>query len=92
MFFGFTIDYWVFIGLFGQFIFFLRFVVQWIYSERKKQSAIPVSFWYISIVGGAIVLLYALQRQDIVFIIGQSLAMLIYIRNLFLIKKTPHLH
>lgn len=83
------LDYWVFIGLFGQFIFFLRFVVQWIYSEKKKESAIPISFWYISIVGGTIVLLYAIQRQDIVFIIGQSLAMLIYIRNLFLMKKAP---
>jgi len=88
----FVIDYWVFIGLFGQFFFFLRFVVQWTYSEKMGQSVIPVHFWYLSIIGALIVLVYAIQRQDIVFIIGQSLAMLIYIRNLFLMKKTPRSH
>ena len=66
----------------------MRFVVQWLYAEKKKRSVIPVAFWYISIVGGAMVLAYALHRQDIVFIIGQSAALLIYLRNIQLARQT----
>ena len=80
-------NYWIILGLLAQFIFFLRFFVQWVASERKKQSTIPVSFWYLSIVGSILLLAYSIYRQDIVFILGQSTGSLIYIRNLMLIRK-----
>ena len=64
---------WVGIGLGGQAMFMLRFVVQWIVSERARRSVIPVSFWWLSIAGAAILLAYAIHRRDPVFILGQSL-------------------
>ncbi len=79
-----TIDYWVVFGFFAQFIFFLRFVIQWIVSEKQKRSIIPVSFWYLSIFGSILILIYAIQRGDPVFIAGQFLALIIYIRNIML--------
>jgi len=79
--------FWVIFGLLGQLFFFLRFFFQWIASERKKQSTIPVSFWYLSIIGGIILLIYSIYRRDPVFILGQSLGVFIYARNLYLIKK-----
>ena len=79
--------FWVIFGLLGQLFFFLRFFFQWIASERKKQSTIPVSFWYLSIIGGIILLIYSIYRKDPVFILGQSLGVFIYARNLYLIKK-----
>lgn len=87
MFLDFDIDYWVLVGLFGQFVFFLRFVVQWIVSEKKGESVIPIAFWYLGIAGTIIVLIYAIHIQDPVFIIGYFLAFFIYIRNIMLIKK-----
>ena len=81
------IDIWVFIGLSGQVVFFLRFFVQWIASERKGDTVIPVTFWYLSILGGAILFIYAVHIGDLVFIAGQGMGLLIYIRNLFLIRK-----
>ncbi|MEK6775781.1 MAG: lipid-A-disaccharide synthase N-terminal domain-containing protein [bacterium] len=78
---------WIVFGLVGQTMFFLRFLIQWIASERKKQSVIPVSFWFFSIIGGLILLIYAIQRKDPVFIIGQSTGSVIYIRNLVLIYR-----
>ena len=83
----FKLDYWVIIGFFGQFIFFARFVVQWIHSERHKQSLIPIQFWDLSIFGALIIFVYAVQRRDPVFFLGQLLAIMIYVRNLHLIKK-----
>jgi len=79
--------FWVIFGFLGQLFFFLRFFFQWIASERKKQSTIPVSFWYLSIIGGIILLIYSIYRRDPVFILGQSLGVFIYARNLYLIKK-----
>ncbi|MDB4349395.1 lipid-A-disaccharide synthase N-terminal domain-containing protein [Omnitrophica bacterium] len=78
---------WLIIGFFGQFLFFMRFLVQWIASEIKKKSVIPVSFWYFSLGGAAILLIYAIHRKDPVFILGQSLGFLIYTRNLILIAR-----
>ena len=78
---------WLIIGLTGQACFFMRFFVQWIYSERHKRSVIPVAFWYFSIGGAAILLTYSIHRQDPVFILGQSTGFLIYTRNLMLISK-----
>ena len=76
---------WVAIGLFGQAMFFMRFLVQWIASEKKKESVVPTAFWYFSIGGGLILLTYSIWRQDPVFILGQSLGVLIYSRNLYFI-------
>lgn len=78
---------WVLFGFAAQFIFFLRFAVQWWVSEKKKQSVIPVSFWYLSLVGTIMILIYSIQRRDIVFIAASCLNSLIYIRNLMLIGK-----
>ena len=76
---------WVLIGLFGQLLFTGRFLVQWIASERAKRSVVPILFWYFSIGGGLILLAYALYRRDPVFILGQSMGVFIYARNLWLI-------
>jgi lipid-A-disaccharide synthase-like uncharacterized protein len=76
---------WVLFGFAAQFVFFLRFAVQWWVSEKKKQSVIPVSFWYLSLVGTFMILIYSLRQKDIVFIAASLLNSLIYIRNLILI-------
>lgn len=83
-----TIDGWIVIGLIGQVFFSARFMVQWIASEIKKRSVVPVSFWFLSIGGSLILLVYAIHRKDPVFILGQSAGLLIYTRNLALIKKS----
>ncbi len=77
--------WWVAFGLFGQLMFMGRFLVQWVASERERKSVVPVAFWYFSIGGGAILFAYACYRADPVFILGQSLGLLIYSRNLYLI-------
>ncbi len=74
-------------GFIAQALFTARFVVQWIASERRKESIVPMSFWYFSIVGGTMLLIYAIMRQDPVFIMGQSLGSVIYLRNIYFIKK-----
>ena len=75
------------IGFLGQAIFASRFIIQWIYSERAGESSIPVIFWYLSIIGGLTLLIYAISRQDPVIITGQLFGILIYSRNLILIYK-----
>jgi lipid-A-disaccharide synthase-like uncharacterized protein len=79
--------WWVVFGLIGQLMFTGRFLVQWIASERVRKSVIPITFWYFSIAGGLILLSYAIHRGDPVFILGQSLGVFIYSRNLWLIHK-----
>lgn len=79
------------IGFLGQSLFFMRFFLQWIVSEKEKRSVIPVSFWYFSLLGSFFLLVYALLRNDIVFIIGQSTGFIIYFRNLFLIQRERRL-
>ena len=79
-------------GIAGQLCFFLRFLIQWAVSEKRKESVIPVSFWYLSLCGGLTLLAYAIYRSDPVFIIGQLGGTLVYCRNLMLIsrsKKNP---
>jgi lipid-A-disaccharide synthase-like uncharacterized protein len=78
---------WLILGLFAQFMFFMRFFVQWIVSEKKGESTIPISFWYFSICGSILLLAYSIYRKDIVFILGQSVGSFIYLRNLILIRK-----
>ena len=80
-------SFWLILGFFSQFLFFTRFLVQWIASERRKKSIIPLSFWYLSIFGSIGLLIYSVYRKDLVFIIGQSLGVLIYTRNIILLKK-----
>ena len=75
------------IGFAGQGLFASRFVVQWIYSENKGESVIPVSFWYLSIFGGIGLLIYAIFRKDPVIITGQLFGIIIYIRNLVLVYR-----
>ena len=79
---------WVGIGLLGQLTFAARFIVQWIASERAGRSVIPVAFWFLSLVGGVMLLVYALYRKDPVFIAGQSFGVFVYMRNLtFVIRE-----
>ena len=78
---------WLAIGFLGQGLFFGRWVIQWIASERKAESQVPISFWYMSLIGGLITLAYAIYREDPVFIAGQSIGSIVYIRNLMLISR-----
>ena len=80
-------DRWVIFGFFGQALFFMRFFTQWIASEKKKESVIPIYFWYFSIGGGAILFTYAVHQKDPVFIVGQATGLFIYLRNLVLIYR-----
>ena len=75
----------VLFGFAGQFVFFLRFVVQWFASERRGRSHIPLAFWYLSLVGGGMTFVYAVLKPDLVFMIAQGLGLFIYSRNLMLI-------
>jgi lipid-A-disaccharide synthase-like uncharacterized protein len=77
---------WLVVGLVGQAAFGGRFLLQWIASERAKESVVPVAFWILSIVGSVVLLAYAIHRKDPVFILGQSCGLLIYSRNLMLIR------
>jgi len=78
---------WLVVGFLGQALFFGRFFVQWLASERRKASVIPNAFWYLSLAGGAVLLSYAIHRRDPVFILGQTTGFMIYSRNLWLIHR-----
>ena len=82
-----NMDGWAVLGFIAQFMFTMRFAVQWIASERARQSVVPLAFWYFSIAGGSLLLVYAIQREDPVFIAGQAAGLFIYIRNLWLIFR-----
>lgn len=86
--FGLHFDFWVIVGIVGQIFFSLRFIIQWIQSEKHKKSVIPYSFWIFSILGSSILLIYAIKRRDPVFILGQASGLLIYARNIHLITKS----
>lgn len=83
----FTLTLWTAVGFLGQAFFSLRFIVQWITSERSRQSVIPVAFWYFSVLGGSTLLAYAIHREDPVFIVGQAGGLMIYARNLYFIHR-----
>ena len=80
---------WLATGLVGQALFFGRFFVQWIASERQKASVVPKSFWYFSIGGGLVLLAYSIHRRDPVFILGQATGLFIYLRNLWFLRRVP---
>lgn len=83
---------WVLFGFFGQFVFAMRFIIQWIVSEKKKESIVPLSFWYLSLCGGVILLIYAIYKNDPVFMLGQATGLIVYARNLMLITKKKNLN
>ena len=81
---------WYAVGFLGQAFFFSRFLLQWLASERAGRSVIPLSFWYLSLLGGVTLLVYAIHLGDPVFIIGQSTGAFIYLRNLyFRLREEP---
>jgi lipid-A-disaccharide synthase-like uncharacterized protein len=80
-------DLWAAFGVLAQLVFGARFIVQWIASEKAERSVIPVGFWFLSIAGGLMTLIYGFARRDIVIIMGQALSIFIYVRNLMLIAK-----
>ena len=86
-----TENIWMGVGFLGQFMFSMRFIIQWLRSEKEKKSVIPVAFWYFSLAGGLILTIYAIYRKDPVFILGQGMGLFIYARNLALISKNKKL-
>jgi len=82
-----ALSFWLVIGFAGQILFFGRFLVQWLHSERQGRSVIPVSFWYMSLGGGLLLLAYSIYRRDPVFIAGQTVGGFAYVRNLVLIRR-----
>ena len=78
---------WLAVGFVGQAFFFMRFVVQWIASERARRSVIPDAFWWLSIIGSMIMLSYAIYRRDPVFILAFTPNVFIYSRNLYFLKR-----
>ena len=78
---------WLTLGFIGQGIFASRFLVQWVASEKAKQSVIPVIFWHMSLLGGLLLFIYSLHKKDLVFIVGQGSGIIVYARNLILIRK-----
>jgi lipid-A-disaccharide synthase-like uncharacterized protein len=83
---------WIGIGLIAQLLFSMRFIIQWIVSERARASIVPEAFWYFSFFGGILLLAYACYRVDPVFILGQAAGLVIYSRNIYFIwlgKRVP---
>lgn len=81
-------NFFLALGFLGQLMFSGRFLVQWIASERRKKSIVPVSFWFLSLSGSFLLLIYAIYKKDIVFTLGQLFGFIVYIRNLLIISKT----
>ena len=76
------------LGFAGQGLFAMRFIIQWLSSEKQAKSVIPIAFWYFSIGGGSVLFLYAIWRQDLVFMSGQGLGLFIYLRNLYFVRRS----
>jgi len=85
-----AVKIWLVIGFAAQLVFSLRFIVQWIASERAGKSVVPVAFWFISLIGGTMLFAYAVHRRDPVFIFGQATGVFIYTRNLILIYRNKN--
>ena len=83
-----TIDLvWLIIGFAGQLLFAGRFLIQWLVSEYRRKSVIPEAFWYFSMSGGIVLLAYAIHKRDPVFMLGQGLGLIIYLRNIYFVRK-----
>jgi lipid-A-disaccharide synthase-like uncharacterized protein len=80
-------DFWLAFGLAAQLLFTARFIVQWLVSEKAGKSVVPVAFWFLSMGGGVMLLIYGLVRREPIIILGQALAVFIYLRNIMLIVK-----
>ena len=80
-------NFWIALGFVAQGLFMMRFVVQWIASERARRSVMPVAFWFFSLGGGILLLIYAIHRRDPVFVAGQALGLVVYVRNLALVRS-----
>lgn len=78
---------WLLIGVFAQLMFSLRFIIQWLSSERERRSVVPTAFWWFSVFGGVTLLAYGLHRREPVIILGQAFGIVIYARNLMMIHK-----
>jgi lipid-A-disaccharide synthase-like uncharacterized protein len=82
-----TVTVWLLVGFLGQVLFTARFVLQWLASEQRGDSVVPVMFWWLSLAGGTAMLAYAISRRDPVFMTGQALGLVVYARNLTLVSK-----
>ena len=82
-----NLDWWLILGFLAQGLFTMRFLVQWIASERAGRSVIPLAFWWFSVAGGLLLLVYALYRKDPVFILGQAFGVFVYLRNLYFVLR-----
>lgn len=78
---------WVLVGFLGQLLFTARFLVQWLASERQGASVVPVAFWWLSLLGGGVLLSYAISQRDPVFMTGQAMGLFVYLRNLMLVAR-----
>ena len=79
--------FWLIVGFVGQALFTMRFLIQWLHSERLRRSIVPTAFWYFSLAGGLTLLVYSIHRRDPVFITGQAAGTFIYLRNLYFIRR-----
>jgi lipid-A-disaccharide synthase-like uncharacterized protein len=79
---------WLIVGLFAQIMFSLRFIIQWLSSEKEKRSVIPTAFWWFSLFGGLTLFVYGLHRREPVLILGQAMGVVIYARNIALIYRS----
>ena len=82
-----SLTFWLTIGFLGQSLFTARFLIQWVVSEQKRDSVVPVAFWWLSLLGGTALLAYAIFRRDPVIITGQGMGLFVYTRNLMLVGK-----
>ena len=82
-----SLTFWLAVGFMGQALFTARFALQWIVSERKGASVVPVGFWWLSLLGGTALLCYAISRRDAVIVTGQGMGLFVYARNLILLGK-----
>ena len=84
---AFGVTFWLAVGFVGQGLFTARFLVQWVASEKQRDAVVPVAFWWLSLLGGTALLSYAISRRDPVIVVGQSMGLFIYVRNLMLVAK-----
>lgn len=83
-----NIPQWLlFLGIFSQILFTFRFIYQWIYSEKRKNSVLPMGFWAISLIGSVLIFIYAIIRKDPVLFVGNAMGLVVYFRNIIIIRK-----